>query len=232
MPAVSGRPSSRTTSRYSARDSHPVGRARPKLSWGRGENPSGVGQGQGGPSQGPLPHPGHVPLAGEADLAELGEAESNAHLSLSPLRPEPPASRRPEGRSGTGWRRRKKSYRHLASGREILPGALAPTGRRDRRGHHVLDPEPGAGPAVVAGCPAAVRQSVAGQGVEPVLPQEVTVEAGRQVVPGQRLVLGAVAVDGGLERHPLVSEGIGPTDRGRSTRTTPGRCRPCATPVQ
>ncbi len=40
MPAVSGRCSSRTTSRYSANDSQPVGRASPKLSWGRGENPS------------------------------------------------------------------------------------------------------------------------------------------------------------------------------------------------
>ena len=38
--AASARLASRTTSRYSARDSHPVGRASPKLSWGRGENPS------------------------------------------------------------------------------------------------------------------------------------------------------------------------------------------------
>ena len=38
--AVSGRASSRTTSRYSANDSQPVGSASPKLSWGRGENPS------------------------------------------------------------------------------------------------------------------------------------------------------------------------------------------------
>ena len=39
-PAASARSSSMTTSTYSASDSHPVGRASPKLSWGRGENPA------------------------------------------------------------------------------------------------------------------------------------------------------------------------------------------------
>src|SRR5277367_1475090 len=77
------------------------------------------------------------------------------------------------GRGGAGWRRGQESYRHLAAGREILPGALATARRRDGRGHHVLDPVPGAGPAVVAGGPAAVGQAVLGQGVLPVLPQEV-----------------------------------------------------------
>ena len=90
------------------------------------------------------------------------------------------------------------------------PGPLAPAGRRHGRGHHVLDAVAGAGPAVVAGGPPAVGQAVLGQGVLPVLPQEVAVEAGREVVPGQHLVLGAVAVDGVLEGHPVGGEGVGP----------------------
>ena len=43
-------------------DSHPVGRASPKLSWGRGENPFGVGQREAGPAQGPSPTSGPRPV--------------------------------------------------------------------------------------------------------------------------------------------------------------------------
>ncbi len=52
-----------------------------------GREPLGVGQWKRPPPQRPLPHAGHISLAGEADLAELGETKANSHLSLSPLRP-------------------------------------------------------------------------------------------------------------------------------------------------
>ena len=56
----------------------------------------------------------------------------------------------------------------------------------------MLDPVAGAGAAVVARGPSAVFQAHLVQRVPPVLPQEVLVEASRQMVPGQDLVGGAV----------------------------------------
>ena len=84
---------------------------------------------------------------------------------------------------------------HLAADGEVLAGALAAAGGRDGRGHDVLDAVAGAGAAVVARGPAAVLEADLGEGVAPVLPEEVLVEPGREVVPRQGLVLGAVAVD-------------------------------------
>ena len=74
----------------------------------------------------------------------------------------------------------------------------------------MLDPEAGAGAAVVARRPAAVLQTVFGQGLLPVLPQEVPVQPGRDVVPGQDLVLGAVPVDGVVEGQAGPLQGVGP----------------------
>src|ERR1700683_594867 len=70
---------------------------------------------------------------------------------------------------------------------QVLPGALAAPGRQHGRGHHVLDAEAGAGAAVVARRPAAVLDAGPGQGVLPVAPEEVAVQPGRDVVPGERL---------------------------------------------
>src|SRR5580704_12064530 len=77
---------------------------------------------------------------------------------------------------------------------EVLAGALAATRRRDRRRHDVLHAEPGAGTAVVAGGPAAVLDRHPSQRVLPVAPEEVAVQPGRDVVPGQCLELVALAV--------------------------------------
>src|SRR5580704_15760168 len=77
---------------------------------------------------------------------------------------------------------------------EVLAGALAATRRRDRRRHDVLQAEPGAGTAVVAGGPAAVLDRHPGQRVLPVAPEEVAVQPGRDVVPGERLVARPLAV--------------------------------------
>src|SRR5664280_3488928 len=132
-------------------------------------------------------------------------------ISASPL-PDPHGCMllRPGVRNGAGRHRREKSYRYLTPGREILAGTLAPACRRHRRGHHVFDPETGARPAVVAGGPPTVLQTVVGQCIEPVLPQEVAVQAGREVVPGQHLALGPVPVDAVLEGQLVRSQGIRP----------------------
>src|SRR5580658_3364979 len=56
-------------------------------------------------------------------------------------------------------------YRDAAPLTEVLPGALAPPGRRHGGRHHVLDPEARAGAAVVARRPAAILHCGGGQGV-------------------------------------------------------------------
>src|SRR5690606_525622 len=89
---------------------------------------------------------------------------------------------------------RQERDRHLAAAPQVLTRALAPAGRGDRRCDDVLDAVAGAGAAVVAGGPAAVLEADLVEGVAPLLPQEVLVQAGREVVPGEHLVLGAVAV--------------------------------------
>src|SRR5262249_60309598 len=75
---------------------------------------------------------------------------------------------------------------------------------------------PGSGPCpgphgtVVAGRPATVLPPGLGGGCLPVLPQEVGVEPGRDVGPGQHLVLGAVAVHVPVDREPLGGHGVLP----------------------
>ena len=116
---------------------------------------------------------------------------------------------------------------------EVLAGALAPSGRRDRRRHDVLEAEPGAGAAVVAGGPAAVLDGHPGQRVLPVAPEEVAVQPGRDVVPRQRPRRSSrSAVADLLEAEPLGRQGLLPQRRGRSARTTPGRCRRPARPAR
>ena len=115
---------------------------------------------------------------------------------------------------------------------EVLARALAPAGRRDGGGHDVLEAEPGAGAAVVAGRPAAVLDAHPRQRVLPVAPEEVAVQPRRDVVPRQRLV--ARRGRGGTPRRGSGPRRRGPppTARGRSARTTPGRCRRPARPVR
>jgi hypothetical protein len=57
----------------------------------------------------------------------------------------------------------------------------------------VLDAVAGARAAVVAGRPAAIFEADLVEGVAPVLPEEVLVQARREVVPREHLVFGAVA---------------------------------------
>src|SRR4029077_20707752 len=104
-----------------------------------------------------------------------------------------------------------------------LPGALAPACGRNGRGHHVLDSEPGARAAVVARRPTAILEPVLGKGLLEVLPEEVAVQSGRNVIPGQDFVLVAMAVHdladietGGLERvrPQLQIEMLGPFLKG------------------
>ncbi len=111
-------------------------------------------------------------------------------------RPLRPGDAGPRNRTGTG-----------PPAARSWPVPWLPAGRGDRRRHHVLDPEPGAGPAVVARGPPAVLEAVLGQGLLEVLPQEVPVQPGRDVVPGQHLVLVAVAV------HVVVEDQARPLER-------------------
>ena len=71
---------------------------------------------------------------------------------------------------------------------------LPPAGGTARR-HHVLERVVGAHPAVVAGGPPAVGEPVRGQRRLPVVPEEVAVQAGGDVVPREDLVVGAVPGD-------------------------------------
>ena len=73
------------------------------------------------------------------------------------------------------------------------PVPWLPPGGRHRRRHDVFEGVVGTHPAVVAGSPPTIGEPMRGQGRLPVLPQEVLVETGRDVVPRQDLVLGAVA---------------------------------------
>ena len=166
-----------------------------------------------GARRGAAPAPTRGPGRGgrEADLAELGEADALLHAPT-------PTGRRGDRATGTA-----------DAPLEVLAGALAAAGRRDGRGDDVLDAVAGAGAAVVAGRPAAVLEADLGEGVAPVLPEEVLVEPGREVVPRQHLVLGAVAVDStsrGRGRRPPSRR---PRGRGGSARSTPGTCRRRAT---
>ena len=97
-----------------------------------------------------------------------------------------------------------------AAAGEVLARALAAAGGRHRRGDDVLDAVAGAHAAVVARRPAAVLEPAAGERGLPVVPQEVLVEPGGEVVPRQHLVLGAVAVDVPVERQALGSHRLVP----------------------
>src|SRR4029079_7878842 len=99
--------------------------------------------------------------------------------------------------------RRHERDGDLAPAGEVLAGALAASRRRQRRGDDVFDREAGTHAAVVARRPAAVLDTGLGERVLPVAPQEVLVEPGRQVIPGEDLVLGAVAMDVPVERQAL-----------------------------
>ncbi len=116
----------------------------------------------------------------------------------------------------TGSGRRACSTTGTGDGRpadapgDALAGALAAARGGDRRGHDVLEAVAGAHAAVVAGRPAAVLEAALGQRGLPVLPEEVAVEPGGDVVPRQHLVLGAVAVDVPVDGEALGGHGVLP----------------------
>ena len=103
-------------------------------------------------------------------------------------------------RSRTGVRRSSPRHgptsqepdRDRAARSKVLAGALTSARGRDRRRHDVLEGVVGAHPAVVAGRPPAIGEPVLGEGGLPVVPQEVVVQPGGDVVPRQHLVAGAV----------------------------------------
>src|SRR5690606_1465463 len=77
-------------------------------------------------------------------------------------------------------------------------------------GDDVFEPVAGARAAVVAGRPAAVRQPDLGERVTPVLQEEVLVQPGRDMVPGEDFVLVTVAVDVPVEVEAGTGDGVDP----------------------
>ena len=206
-----GRPrpsgSRKSTSRYSPSDSWPVDRASPKCTFGRGEKPSVLATGSSARRRARSQQPGHVAVAGEADLAELGEAEPDPHRDRPPAPTAAGSARPSEAPTGTAlWPARSWPVPWVPPA-----GGVAEATMCSMR-------VAGAGAAVVAGGPAAVLEADLVEGVAPVLPEEVLVETGREVVPGQDLVLGAVAVDVPVERRGRGWPWPRPTGRGRSAR--------------
>src|SRR6266542_1748698 len=83
-------------------------------------------------------------------------------------------------------------HRRVAAAAEVLARPVAPAGRRHRRRDDVLERVVGAHTAVVTGRPAAVGKTVLVQRGLPVLPEEIAMQPGRDVVPGKDLVGGAM----------------------------------------
>src|SRR3954470_20496220 len=91
-----------------------------------------------------------------------------------------------------------------------MAGALGAAGGWGGGGNDVLDAVAGACTAVVARRPPAIGEAQLGERVPPVLPQEVLVEPGGEVVPRQYLVLGAMAVGVPVDRQAVLFHGVLP----------------------
>src|SRR6266508_1692952 len=76
-------------------------------------------------------------------------------------------------------------HRRVAAAAEVLAGPLASARRRHRRCDDVLARVIGEHAAVVTGCPAAVGKALLVKRGLPVLPEEIAMQPGRDVVPGQ-----------------------------------------------
>ena len=201
----------------------PVGRARPKLSSGRGENPSDQATGR------PLRRSARSHMRATSRwlvnriFPMLGVAEAQ--------RPRTGGSAPAPGGGG-----RLRSAVNRTGTRPPLarswPVPWLPPAGGTGEATTCSRPKPGAGPAVVAGGPAAVLHPGAGQRLLPVPPEEVPVEAGRDVVPRQGLVLGPGR--GGPPRPARAPRRPAPppTGRGRTAPTTPGRSPRPARPAR
>ena len=168
---------------------------------GAGREALAVGHRQSAPTEAALPHAGHVAVGGEADASELLEADAD------PLGPGRGHRWLPAGAARDAGRELDRDAVPTA---QIHARALAAAGGRGGRGDDVLDAVAGAGAAVVARGPAAVGQADLGEGVLPVHPEEVLVQAGGEVVPGQDLVLGAVPVDVPVGVEAALGHGVEP----------------------
>jgi hypothetical protein len=103
----------------------------PEAQQGVGGESLGQAHRQAAPPQGPLPHPGHVPMAGESDLARLGEPKAHPALLHWIHR-----SARSGGGTGRGTATRahpaEQAHRDAPAGGQILSRPLAAPGRGDR----------------------------------------------------------------------------------------------------
>src|SRR5262245_10123545 len=99
---------------------------------------------------------------------------------------------------------------------EVLPGSLAAAGRGQRRRDDVFDAVAGAHPAVVARGPAAVLDPAGVERRLPVVPQEVLVQPGAQMVPRQDLTGRAMSVHVPVEGESLRLHRLGPAREGEA----------------
>src|SRR5262245_61627442 len=175
----SGTSSASCTSRYSASLSCPTERASPKLTFGRGANPCVNTSGSCSTRK----------ARSKARATSRCETNRTFPRFVKRTRTGNPVSPR------TGTRllpQAEERHGRVAATAEVLAGSLAPARRRDRRRHDVLERVVGADAAVVTRRPATVRKAVLVQRGLPVLPEEVPVQPGRDVIPRQHLVGGAM----------------------------------------
>ena len=189
------------------------GQGQPEVQLGPGREPLGVGDGQLGPAQRPLPDAGDVAVAGEADLAQLGEPEADAHQAGAAL-----------DRAGD---ERRPARRRRCRGPGRCPGCRRPAAwPRRRRARCRSRCRRRSRSRASSGSPS---RPTSVEGVPPVLPEEVLVQPGREVVPraGPRPRCGG----GGRtsRRRGRARPWRRARARGRSARTTPGTCRRGAT---
>src|SRR5439155_8144113 len=174
-----GTSSTSCTSRYSASLSCPTDRASLKLTLGRGAKP-------------------WVNASGSCSMRNArSNARATSRWEMNRTLPRFPKRTRTGNPESPRTGRRLLPHaeeldRRVAAAAEILAGPLAPARRGHGRRDDVLERVVGAHAAVVTRCPPAVRKAVLVQGGLPVLPEEVAMQPGRDVVPGQDLIGGAV----------------------------------------
>src|SRR5580704_2865345 len=185
-----GRAAPRRTSRYSPSDSQPVGRASPKLTSGWGTKPCEYATG--------------------SPLRRKARSHIRATSRWLVKRILPSLEKRRRSRRFSSGSTADELDRDAVALGEVLARALAPARRRHSRRHDVLEAELRAGATVVTRRPSAILDGNARERVLPVAPQKVAVQAGRDVVPRQRLELAPVAVTHLVEAQPLGGERLLP----------------------
>ena len=199
--------SASTRSTYSASLSWPVDSASPKLTFGRGEKPSVNASGSCATR--------NARSSARATSRWLIQRTLPSFVYWSRTGFAAPPLMTPVA-SPSGLVPRKRTGTSAAGPRQVLAGALRTARGRQRRRHDVLEGVVGAHPAVVARSPPAIGEPVLGEGRLPVVPEEIGVQAGRDVRPGQHLVAGAVPGHEPVGVEALGVHGVEPAVEGEA----------------